>query len=415
MNLSTTETGTGHRITHELGGHCFVAEVARHHLGDIFDAQGKRVGTVEQNGGSDQVAGPNALTVEPVRPVSRGTKSRIFVSVAAYRDPELVATIENMLQMADRPGRLRVVVLNQDEQDIHIDLPGVEVFNTHFSEAKGLGWARRMILERYKGEDFVYQTDAHMRFAPCWDTRLIDCWRAARAGGVEKPLVSCYPSTYQEGARPWEYRQRQSRHRMTLKSIDQHGVPHFGGGGIRPNHEAIGYAPGVGMSGANTFAAGAWATRVPRSDEQHIGFEEPEVYALSWTRGYQTVSPVEMVAYHLYRGDASGRGKVWRDHKMGAMLKASRERVAAMYRGAHPDLGDKPGLSEHIESNVLTVRLKPDDLAERFGDDFANAVEDAGEPCGSCGGGSVIVKRSNLQALCEAHGVQFDTLIGVNT
>lgn len=42
----------------------------------------------------------------------------IFVSIASYRDPELIPTIKDMLEMAACPERLHITVCWQDNNDI---------------------------------------------------------------------------------------------------------------------------------------------------------------------------------------------------------------------------------------------------------------------------------------------------------
>ncbi len=44
--------------------------------------------------------------------------STLFVSIASYRDPELIPTLKNMLQTAAYPERLHISVCWQDDNDI---------------------------------------------------------------------------------------------------------------------------------------------------------------------------------------------------------------------------------------------------------------------------------------------------------
>ncbi len=48
-------------------------------------------------------------------------------------------------------------------------------------------------MTQYSGEDWILQVDSHTRFAADWDVRLID---AAAMTGAAKPLLSCYPPSY---------------------------------------------------------------------------------------------------------------------------------------------------------------------------------------------------------------------------
>ena len=74
---------------------------------------------------------------------------KIFVSIASYRDQELIDTVFSILRQAKDSSRLFLSIFSQDE--VHPDLSGIfKTFNIenysyekiHYSNAKGVGYTR---------------------------------------------------------------------------------------------------------------------------------------------------------------------------------------------------------------------------------------------------------------------------------
>jgi len=135
---------------------------------------------------------------------------KIFVSIPSYRDPEVVATIEDLWKKADHPERVIVGVCQQidltkrskDDIDLRRTFPSqvssghMKIDTMDYREAKGPCLARERIETHcLDKEDFVLMIDAHMVFAPSWDTRLLNDWYA-----IDDPMaiLTTYPREYQE-------------------------------------------------------------------------------------------------------------------------------------------------------------------------------------------------------------------------
>mgnify|MGYP003385973161 CR=1 FL=1 len=120
---------------------------------------------------------------------------KIFVSVASYRDPQLIPTIQNMINMANKPEILRIVVCEQNDVNDKFTLPNmshVEIIRMDSHDARGPCYARYLIQQKYGGEQYYLQIDSHTRFVNGWDTKLI------RDLSLLPPLscLSNYVSTY---------------------------------------------------------------------------------------------------------------------------------------------------------------------------------------------------------------------------
>jgi hypothetical protein len=123
----------------------------------------------------------------------------IFIKIASYRDPELTPTIKDCMGKADRPENLRFGICWQHGEGE--TLPEVcksksgqfRIVEVPWQESKGLGWARDTCQRLYDGEDYALQLDAHHRFAPGWDTALIDMLHSVDS---ELPILSSHPPPY---------------------------------------------------------------------------------------------------------------------------------------------------------------------------------------------------------------------------
>lgn len=134
----------------------------------------------------------------------------IFVSIASYRDKELVPTILDLIKKADKPEKLRIFALNQSESEgadliddgfdelaEWADAGVVNIKYVHYLESKGAAWARHEIQKSYRNHKYVLQVDAHMRMAEGWDTickEELD--KAAELSGHSKVLITQYPAIY---------------------------------------------------------------------------------------------------------------------------------------------------------------------------------------------------------------------------
>ena len=96
----------------------------------------------------------------------------IFVSLASYRDPELLQTVKSAYDNADKPDEIVFGIYSQVAEGEHPDLsayPTREVV-VPYTEAKGAGYARAEVQKLYQDEEWFLQVDAHTLFEPHWDT-----------------------------------------------------------------------------------------------------------------------------------------------------------------------------------------------------------------------------------------------------
>ncbi|XVU28941.1 GlcNAc-transferase family protein [Actinoplanes sp. CA-054009] len=258
----------------------------------------------------------------------------VFVSVASYRDPELVPTVLDCLGAAKRPDEIRVVVNWQHRGDEDVSAiagdPRVELIDVDARESRGAGWARARVMSEYAGEDWFLQVDSHTRFAPGWDARLIEL---ARHTGAAKPLISCYPPTYDpDGDLRGDVPSELFVDRWTadgLPVLAQRTIPDW------QRHE--GPVPARFVAAGFLFAPGAFAREVPYDPDIYFTGEEVTLAARAFTWGYDLFHPAEVLSWHYYI--RSGSRRHWDDNTDGGVVpdwfrldRSSRRRVTTLLR-----------------------------------------------------------------------------------
>jgi hypothetical protein len=251
-----------------------------------------------------------------------GAFMTVFVSIASYRDPELVPTVLDCLAKADDPAALRIVVCWQHHGDEDIsairDLPQVEILEFDAQESQGACWARSQIMGSYRPVDWFLQVDSHTRFVPGWDTRSVT---AARATGSENPLLTCYPPMYEPGRGDL---QAGVPTRITVSGWSDDGLPLFGQEFLEdwPTRQTPVRARFVGA--CFLFTAGDFPTKVPYDPFLYFHGEEITLSVRAYTAGYDLFHPAETLAYHYYTRKDNPRH--WDDHKDAAHHWSARDR-----------------------------------------------------------------------------------------
>jgi hypothetical protein len=240
---------------------------------------------------------------------------KIFVSIASYKDRELEKTVASLIDNADNPKNLRVVVLSQDTKRDHPDFSNysnVELNKMDFRLARGVGYARKIIMDEYRDEDYFFQIDSHTRLAKSWDTKMLEMFEQAQEdSGVEKIILSQYPAPYIPQNKKtdiypkgdsilWDRPSRSgvknnwhgawTGRRMEL--IDKH----------RPNESHS-------ILAGYIFSLGSFVKEIPYDERISFMGEELCIALRAYTRGWRIYSPHEMLVWHFYTRPNSP--KVW--------------------------------------------------------------------------------------------------------
>lgn len=313
----------------------------------------------------------------------------IFISVAAYREFDLVNTLRDCLAQAHDPHRLRVCVCWQrDQTDSLAELesdPRVDIIDVPYRESRGVCWARNLIQRRYAGETYALQLDGHHRFAAEWDRKLIDMVEGLRHGGVAKPILTGYVPAFE----PWNDPGGRCR------DVWGTGIDRFEPGGVVfmrpfvPSPVPTAPMPCRFWSAHFSFTLGAFNEEVVVDPNAYFHSEEIVMGVRAWTHGYDLFNPHETIVWHEY----SRKGRIchWDDHSDWGHRNAraidryrrqfgvdgtARERVAAY------DFGTQRSLREYerfagvefatrgVQPHTIENRLPPDPLARASDDEW---------------------------------------------
>ena len=245
-------------------------------------------------------------------------KRKIFLHIPAYREPELIPTIEDAIKNAKYPSRLVFGVCHQtnsEDKFENIDKyrkdKRFKIIDMDYTEAKGLPFARYQCNTMITDEEYVLQLDSHHRFAKDWDKTLIDLHDGLKKDGYEKPLIGGYLPFYQPENDP------AGRVTIPFQSVASCFYPH-GTLFIRPSAFPSGTdmskpIPARFLSGHFAFADSHWAKTIKHDVDIYFSGEEINLTVRSFTHGYDLFHLNQTVIWHaMERKERSGI-LVWDD------------------------------------------------------------------------------------------------------
>ena len=244
--------------------------------------------------------------------------STIFVQIAAYRDPQLKATLKDMLDKAKNPQEISVGIAWQhgpddvwDELEEYKYDPRFKIIDIDYRNSKGVCWARHAVQQLYNSETYTLQIDSHMRFVQDWDELLVGMIRLLQWEGHKKPLLTSYVSSFDPDndpagrvTSPWK---------MNFDRFIPEGAVFFLTGDI-PNHTSMDKpVPSRFYSAHFCFTLGSFCLEVQHNPEYYFHGEEISIAVRAFTHGYDLFHPHKVVCWHEYT--RKGRAKQWDDDK----------------------------------------------------------------------------------------------------
>ena len=243
---------------------------------------------------------------------------KIFVQIASYRDPQLIPTIKNMLENAKRPKNLRIGVARQFHPDDKFDdLSDFEndsrfrILNIPHEEAEGVCWARNLVQQLYKDEEYTLQIDSHMRFAPNWDDEMIKMVKQLQKKGYKKPLLTGYVSSFDPDNDPQG--RVQEPWQMAFDRFIPEGAVFFLPETIPGWRDMKEPVPARFYSAHYAFTLGQFTKEVQHNPEYYFHGEEISISARAYTCGYDLFHSHKVLIWHEYT--RKGRTKQWDDDK----------------------------------------------------------------------------------------------------
>lgn len=263
----------------------------------------------------------------------------IYIQMAAYRDPQLVPTLRDMISNAKHPENLHVGICwqhgEEEPTDIFLDagfvISGfredprvggatvldmvspegtrVSAIDIHFHKTQGACWARNQIQQLYTDEKYTMQLDSHHRFVEGWDDIAIDMLESLRHKSPKPVLTAYIPSFDPENdpagrvQEPWK---------MDFDRFIPEGAVFFIPSTIDNWKELNEPMRARFFSAHFAFADGSFAVDVQHDPDYFFHGEEISIAVRAFTHGYDLYHPHRLIAWHEYT--RKGRTKVWDDH-----------------------------------------------------------------------------------------------------
>jgi hypothetical protein len=235
----------------------------------------------------------------------------IYVSIAAYRDPQLVHTVQDCLGKARRPEALRFGICWQHgPEESPLPFSGdsrFRVMDIPWQLSRGACWARAEIMRFYDGEDYFLQLDSHHRFVPGWDAVLLD-----QLGRCEstRPIISTYAPAF-DPAHPNSRGEEPTC--IEIDSFTEGGVLSLKPGILSRRRRHGRPVRSRFLSAHFLFAPGGFVHDVPYDPDLYFLGEETSLAVRAYTHGYDLFHPTDLVLWHEYSRSYRSHYH-WSDH-----------------------------------------------------------------------------------------------------
>lgn len=242
----------------------------------------------------------------------------ILIHLPAYREPELIPTIESALKNAKYPNRIHFGICRQyhpddgfDNVDKYRKDSRFKIHDMHYEQAKGLATARAIINdELLTDEDFVLQLDSHHRFSKNWDNTLIRWYNSLVKKG-HNPIIGGYLPYYNPFNDPAD--RVQEPWLSEAACFYPHGTIFIRPTGVRDWKSLKEPYPARFLSGHFAFGPNQWAKTVRHDPNIFFAGEELNLTIRSFTHGYDLFHPHKVVIWHATMREERAGKLVWDD------------------------------------------------------------------------------------------------------
>ena len=267
--------------------------------------------------------------------------SSILLTIPSYEEPDLPYTLESAIRMSSGLHTLHISVVEQVTQYVEAYTAGrtlpahVELDYEMFDKTLiGAGGARYRAELFYDDEEYQVQIDAHARFDPDWDARLL-----RHLSRLDTGILTGlgYSTTW-----------------MNKRKIPRVVFDHFQDG-IPAGHTELDTPPSGSLSDvfpARTVMCGAlagraWCVDVPADPYMIFGGEEPALAARLWTHG-RDLWHGSMPWVEPYVGENDPAGKHWEHPEWPERNAITMRRMKSLLTGKPLENGDEAGIDMHL-------------------------------------------------------------------
>lgn len=240
---------------------------------------------------------------------------KIYIQIAAYRDPELLPTIRDCLKRAKNPENLVFAIAWQhaieDEWDTLEEFTSdarFKIIDINYKESLGTCWARHLLNQSYSGEKYTLQLDSHHRFVNNWDEKCIRMINNLVEEGYRRPLLTTYVPSYDPENDPGS----------RVKEVWKLDFDRFTPEGVifmlpSKTDNVDMPIPTRFFSAHFAFTFGQFILDVPYDPNLYFHGEEISMAVRAYTHGYDLFVPNEIVCWHEY--SRKGRVRHWDENK----------------------------------------------------------------------------------------------------
>jgi glycosyltransferase involved in cell wall biosynthesis len=259
---------------------------------------------------------------------------KICVSIASYRDPDLINTINSAYDMATNKDDISFCVVSQAEEEEHPDLshiPHLYYYKYSWEDSRGVGWARNIAINKSKG-DYILQVDSHSRFKPGWDEVIEKLYHDARGYWGDRIMLTIFPDPI-ERVDDEDVLVDLNVQLKTWPKWDDESQTFDLGQNWEEVEDSLHGDEVFYIAAGCTFAESKIYKSV--SPDPEIYFEDQMSVAIrAYTRGMRLINMPESFVYTFYEREVNNRKLHWEDHTDWYLLEApSVERLRKLYRG----------------------------------------------------------------------------------
>lgn len=251
---------------------------------------------------------------------------KIFISIASYRDPELLTTIRDCIKRADNPENLVFGIAWQHSKEDGWDTleefandDRFRIIDIPHDESDGTCWARSLVQSKYQDEKYTLQLDSHHRFVKGWDTKCKNMITQLQEDGFKKPLLTAYLPSYNPENDPKE-RVREIW-KLNFDRFTPEGVIFMLPAVLENWESRTKPVPTRFFSAHFVFTLGEFNREVPYDPNLYFHGEEITLAVRAFTHGYDLFIPNQIIAWHEYT--RKGRIRHWDENKKWEALNTS--------------------------------------------------------------------------------------------
>lgn len=252
-------------------------------------------------------------------------KNKIFISIASYRDDQLIPTIEDCIKNAKHPRNLVFGISREFHPDDKFDdlskyksRQTFKIIETPHNQSLGVCRARHNIQKFYNNEEFYLQLDSHHRFIQDWDLKLKNELQSLKDAGYQKPILSSYLPSYDPDIKGED--KMQDVWRTYIDRFMPEGPVFIFPESIKNWKKKSSPERARFISGHCIFSNGSFVSEVPYDPDLYFHGEESSLAVRAFTHGYDLFHLSKPTIWHHYT--RSGRKRHWDDHQKWGNLNA---------------------------------------------------------------------------------------------